>query len=76
MAGLALGVQAFAGDHLSHGTSASGGNPVDGNPSGVSGPASGPGTVPGQGDPNDGSDTGTPSVEDDGGQIRSEDRAN
>ena len=69
-AGLVLGSQAFAGDHLSHGASASRGNPVATNPSGVSGPASDPATVPGEGDPNDGADLGTPSVEEDGGQTR------
>ncbi len=35
-------------------------NPVAGNPSGVSGAAAQPGTVPGLGDPKVGEDTGTP----------------
>ena len=37
-------------------------NPVVGNPSGVSGPAAQPGTVPGLGNPDAGADRGTPSV--------------
>ena len=76
-AGLALGTQAFAGDHLASASGALGHNPVGAeNPSGVSGPASDPGSVPGQGDPNAGNDTGTPSVEEDGGQTRAAARSN
>ena len=75
-AGLVLGSQAFAGDHLSHGASATGGNPVATNPSGVSGPASDPASVPGEGDPNDGNDTGTPSVDEGGGLARADARTN
>ena len=75
-AGLALGTQEFAGDHLASAVGALGHNPVAGNPSGVSGPASDPGSVPGQGDPNAGQDTGTPSVADGGGQTRANARSN
>lgn len=67
---LALAGQAYAHDHVSHATdarstnpSAGGDNPVGGNPSGTSGPASDPASVPGGGDPNDGIDLGTPSVD-------------
>jgi len=38
-------------------------NPVAANPSGVSGAAAQPGTVPGLGNPNAGGDTGTPSFD-------------
>jgi hypothetical protein len=38
-------------------------NPVAQNPSGVSGNAAQPGTVPGAGDPKVGVDTGTPAVD-------------
>ena len=38
-------------------------NPAGGNPSGVSGPASQPGSLPGLGDPNSGVDQGTPSFD-------------
>lgn len=82
-AGLTLGAQAFAGDHLASATGARNdnpadvsGNPVGGNPSGVSGSASGPGSVPGEGDPNHGGQQDTPSVSDGGGQARSADRRN
>ncbi len=75
-AGLALGTQALAGDHLASAAGALGHNPVGANPSGVSGPASDPGSVPGQGDPNAGADMGTPSVEEDGGQNRAASRSN
>lgn len=63
-----FGGAAAASDHLFNAATAPGsddrgfGNPVAQNPSGVSGPASQPGTVPGEGNPNAGQDTGTPSV--------------
>lgn len=38
-------------------------NPVAGNPSGTSGAAAQPGTVPGLGNPNSGADQGTPSFD-------------
>jgi hypothetical protein len=62
-------VPASANDHLSHSTENSGAvqrgftNPVAGNPSGTSGAAADPTTVPGAGDPNDGHELGTPSVD-------------
>lgn len=58
-----------ADDHLANGTSSAGAddrgfaNPVAGNPSGTSGAASQPGTVPGLGSPNAGLETGTPSFD-------------
>jgi hypothetical protein len=69
---LALGVlaaPALAHDHLFNAAHAPGVadrgfvNPVAGNPSGVSGAASRPATVPGSGDPKVGIDTGTPAVD-------------
>jgi hypothetical protein len=62
---------AGASDHLSHsfgednpGVAQRGfENPVATNPSGTSGAAAAPGSVPGEGDPNHGQDTGTPSVD-------------
>jgi hypothetical protein len=60
---------AFADDHLANAANANGAaergfaNPAGGNPSGVSGPASQPGSVPGLGDPNSGVDQGTPSFD-------------
>lgn len=59
---------ALANDHLADATSAPGAsqrgfaNPVVANPSGTSGAAARPGTVPGLGNPNAGNFTGTPSV--------------
>jgi len=64
-----LGVPALAHDHLFNGATAAGAaergfaNPVAGNPSGTSGAASDPGTVPGLGNPNSGGDQGTPSFD-------------
>jgi hypothetical protein len=58
---------ASAHDHLNHAAGSEGAddrgfvNPVAGNPSGQSGAASQPGTVPGLGDPTSGTSTGTPS---------------
>jgi hypothetical protein len=60
---------AIADDHLFDAAHSSGvdnrgfANPVAGNPSGVSGAAAQPGTVPGLGNPNSGSDTGTPAFD-------------
>ena len=60
---------ALAGDQLFTGSNAPGadqrgfGNPVATNPSGTSGAAARPGTVPGEGSPNEGADQGTPSVD-------------
>ena len=68
-AGLALGGAASAHDHLVNGATRNGAdnrgfaNPVAGNPSGTSGGASQPGTVPGLGDPNSGGATGTPAFD-------------
>ncbi len=62
-------VPALAGDHLSIGAASPGAdqrgftNPVATNPSGASGAAAKPATVPGEGSPNAGNDTGTPSVD-------------
>jgi hypothetical protein len=56
----ALASPAIASDHLANATAASGSNPVANNPSGVSGAAARPATVPGEGDPNAGQDTTTP----------------
>lgn len=65
-----MSVPAGASDHLSHATDSPGvaqrdfGNPVAMNPSGgTSFAAAQPQTVPGEGDPNDGIETGTPSVD-------------
>lgn len=58
---------AAADDHLFNGATSNGSaqrgfaNPVAGNPSGTSGAAAQPGTVPGLGDPKAGEDQGTPS---------------
>jgi hypothetical protein len=58
---------AFANDHLADANNAPSQrdfvNPVTANPSGTSGAAAQPGTVPGQGDPNAGEDTSTPAVD-------------
>ena len=60
---------AVADDHLVNGATAEGadnrgfGNPVATNPSGTSGPAAQPGSVPGLGNPNAGADQGTPSFD-------------
>lgn len=68
----ALAVPASASDHLFNAVNSAGAthrdfeNPVAGNPSGTSGAAAQPGTVPGEGDPKDGFDTegtGTPAVD-------------
>jgi hypothetical protein len=59
----------MADDHLVNGATAPGAddrgfaNPVAANPSGISGPAAQPGTVPGLGDPSSGQDTGTPAFD-------------
>ena len=64
-----LAPAALASDHLFNATTAPGAdsrgfaNPVALNPSGTSGAAARPGTVPGEGDPNAGQDIGTPSVD-------------
>lgn len=78
---LLLGVTAMpalAGDHLSIGSTSPGAdqrgfsNPVATNPSGTSGAAAAkPATVPGEGSPNAGNDTGTPSVDLDAVSARS-----
>ena len=60
---------AFAHDHLADATNAPGAgqrgfaNPVAQNPSGTSGAAAQPATVPGAGNPNAGVDQGTPAVD-------------
>ncbi len=65
----ALAPAALASDHLFNATNAPGAssrgfaNPVATNPSGTSGAASRPATVPGEGNPNAGQETGTPSVD-------------
>lgn len=65
----ATAVPALAGDHLSTGSASPGAdqrdfsNPVAMNPSGTSGVAAKPATVPGEGSPNAGNDTTTPSVD-------------
>ena len=65
----ALAPAALASDHLFDAATAPGAaergfaNPVAANPSGMSGTASRPGTVPGEGNPNSGQDLGTPSVD-------------
>lgn len=65
----ALSGPALASDHLANAANAPGaehrdfGNPVAGNPSGMSGPASDPASVPGEGNPNAGNERGTPSVD-------------
>jgi hypothetical protein len=64
-----LAAPALAHDHLFNAAHAPGvadrgfANPVAGNPSGVSGAAAQPATVPGAGDPKMGVDTGTPAVD-------------
>ena len=72
MAALLLAIPvapAFAHDHLFNASNAPGTasrgfvNPVAGNPSGVSGAAARPATVPGAGDPKVGVDQGTPAVD-------------
>lgn len=69
---LAIGGSAtttLASDHLFNAATSNGAdnrgfaNPVAGNPSGTSGAAAQPGTVPGEGNPNAGGDLGTPSVD-------------
>jgi hypothetical protein len=60
---------AFASDHLADATNAPGAgqrdfaNPVAQNPSGTSGAAARPATVPGEGNPNAGVDRSTPAVD-------------
>jgi hypothetical protein len=60
---------ALASDHLADGTDAPGAgqrdfaNPVAQNPSGTSGAAARPATVPGEGNPNAGEDQSTPAVD-------------
>ena len=64
-----LAPAALASDHLFDAATAPGAaergfaNPVAANPSGMSGTASRPGTVPGEGNPGSGQDLGTPSVD-------------
>lgn len=68
---------ATASDHLFNAAHAPGAamrgfaNPVAGNPSGTSGPRAMPATVPGEGDPKAGADTGTPAVSLDLVSVRS-----
>lgn len=68
---------ALAGDHLFTGSTSPGAeqrgfaNPVAANPSGTSGAAAKPATVPGEGSPNAGADQGTPSVDLDAVSARS-----
>ncbi|HET7479663.1 MAG TPA: hypothetical protein VFJ72_09135 [Rubrobacteraceae bacterium] len=65
----ATAAPALAGDHLFNGSTSPGAdqrgfaNPVTANPSGTSGAAAKPATVPGEGNPNAGLDQGTPSVD-------------
>ncbi len=79
---LATGPLALADDHLFNGATSPGAaqrgfaNPVAGNPSGVSGPAAQPGTVPGLGNPNAGGDQGTPAFDCVSLQERLEARSN
>jgi hypothetical protein len=60
---------AFADDHLANGATSPGAavrgftNPVAFNPSGTSGAAAQPGTVPGLGNPSAGGDLGTPAFD-------------
>jgi hypothetical protein len=62
-------VPAFASDHLADASNAPGAgqrefeNPVGQNPSGTSGAAAQPTTVPGEGNPNAGDDQSTPAVD-------------
>ena len=62
-------VPALASDHLADATNAPGGgqrdfaNPVAQNPSGTSGPAAQPATVPGEGNPNAGVEQSTPAAD-------------
>ena len=69
IAALGLAGPALASDHLFDGANAPGaeqrgfGNPVAGNPSGMSGAKARPGTVPGEGNPNSGNEQGTPAVD-------------
>ena len=64
-----LAPAALASDHLFNAATVPGvaqrgfANPVALNPSGVSGPAARPGTVPGEGNPNAGQDQATPAVD-------------
>ena len=66
---LAFVAPAFASDHLANAAGAPGAaqrgfvNPVTDNPSGASGAAAAPGTVPGEGNPNAGAMMGTPAVD-------------
>ena len=79
---LAMALPAFASDHLfnaahSQGVDARGfANPVVGNPSGTSGAAAQPTTVPGEGNPNAGADKGTPAADLDAVFTRSGGHAN
>jgi len=72
---------ASAHDHLADGATAPGAdnrgfaNPVAANPSGTSGAAAQPATVPGLGNPNSGHDLGTPSFDPDALQDRLDARA-
>ncbi len=69
LAVLATGGLAFADDHLANGATSPGAeargftNPVAFNPSGTSGAAAQPGTVPGLGNPSAGADLGTPAFD-------------
>jgi len=78
---LALPAVASADDHLFNGATSPGAthrgftNPVAANPSGVSGAAAQPGTVPGLGNPNAGHEQGTPSFDPDVLAQRLADRA-
>ena len=54
---------AVASDHLANAIDAAGFNPVAQNPSGTSGEAAQPGTVPGEGNPFAREDQGTPAVD-------------
>jgi len=66
---LSLAPAALASDHLFNAANAPGAaergftNPVALNPSGMSGAAAQPGTVPGEGNPNAGQDQTTPAVD-------------
>lgn len=69
---------AMADDHLFNGATSEGAdnrgfnNPVAANPSGTSGAAAQPGSVPGLGSPNAGADQGTPSFDPDSRDERVE----
>ena len=65
----AMAGPALASDHLANAAGSPGAtvrgfaNPVAANPSGMSGAAAAPATVPGEGNPNAGADLGTPAVD-------------